>query len=139
MAFVRIWVHVVFGTKNRESFLIGDVKEKTISHILLNCKEKDIFLDSIGGYKDHLHCLISLGKEQSIAKVVNLIKGESSFWINKNKFIKTKFEWADDYFAASISDSKIEVVRKYIVGQEEHHKKRSIAEEYEGFLKKLGV
>jgi REP element-mobilizing transposase RayT len=138
MAFVKIWVHTVFGTKNREHYLIKEVREKIISHILLNAKAKNIFIDCLGGYNDHLHCLISLGSEQNIANVMNLIKGESSFWINKNKITNTKFEWADEYFAASVSESQVELVRKYIFNQEEHHRKKSFQEEYEEFMKKYG-
>jgi len=92
MSFVRIWIHLVFGTKNRVPFLTKDIREKVINHILDNASQKEVYIDFINGYKDHLHCLISLGSEKNIAKVVNLIKGESSYWINKNKITNTKFE-----------------------------------------------
>ena len=55
---------------------------------------------------------------------MQLIKGESSFWINRNEFIKNKFEWADEYFAVSISESHVNKVREYIKNQEEHHRKK---------------
>jgi len=138
MAFVKIWVHIVFGTKNRELLLNKNIRGKVISHILENGKSKEIFIDCINGFDDHLHCLVSLGKEQSIAKLVNLIKGESSYWINKNKISKTKFEWADEYFATSVSESQVDAVRKYIKDQEVHHKKKSFTEEYDEFMKKYG-
>jgi putative transposase len=96
MSFVRIWIHIVFGTKNREPFLSTEIRRTVIEHIIENAHAKEIFIDCINGYKDHLHCLVSLGSEQSIAKVVNLIKGESSYWINKKKITKTKFEWANE-------------------------------------------
>jgi putative transposase len=63
-----------------------------------------------------------------------LIKGESSFWVNKQNIIKHKFEWQDDYIALSVSQSAIETVRKYINGQEEHHKKKTFTQEYDEFL-----
>ena len=69
---------------------------------------------------------------------MQLIKGESSFWINKNKLVKGHFEWADEYFAASVSEDKLQFVRNYINGQEEHHKKETFVEEYDRFLKHLG-
>ncbi len=138
MPFVKIWVHIVFGTKNREPFLVKETREKVIAHILENAKSKGIFIECINGSFDHLHILISLGSEQNIAKVVNLIKGEVSYWINKNKITKTKFEWADEYFAVSVSESQVDVLRKYIRNQEEHHKKKSFSEEYEEFMKKYG-
>ena len=138
MSFVRIWIHLVFGTKNREQFLAKDVREKVVPHIIENARTKNIFIDRINGYNDHLHCLISLGLDQNISKVVNLIKGESSYWINKNNILKTKFGWADEYFAVSVSESKVDSVRQYINNQEEHHRKKSFSEEYEEFIAKYG-
>ena len=69
---------------------------------------------------------------------MQLIKGESAFWINKNKIINGKFGWADKYFAASVSDNKVDVVRNYIRSQQEHHRKTTFIEEYKGFLKSMG-
>lgn len=79
MSYVRMWVHLVFATKNRMPFLTKDIRYKVQHHIAENCKEKAIYLQPINGYTDHMHCLISLGREQTIAKVAQLIKGESSF------------------------------------------------------------
>ena len=64
-------------------------------------------MQAINGYAEHLHCLISLGKEQSIAKVAQLIKGESSLWINKEQLTDEKFMWQNDYYANSFSDSQV--------------------------------
>lgn len=69
---------------------------------------------------------------------MQLIKGESAFWINKNKLTKQKFEWQDEYFAVSVSESMIDRVRNYIKHQEEHHSKKSFQEEYEQFISKYG-
>ena len=70
--------------------------------------------------------------------MLQLIKGESSFWINKNNVTKTKFEWSDEYFAVSISETHINKVRDYIKNQEEHHRKKTWKEEYEEFMNKYG-
>jgi len=99
MSHVRIWVHVVFATKNREPLLKKEIRGDVYKHIIENCANQGIFLKAIKGYSDHLHCMISLGKDQSIAKICQLIKGESSFWINKNSLTQKKFAWQDDYFA----------------------------------------
>ena len=65
-----------------------------------------------------------------------LLKGESSFWVNKQGLTKRKFEWQDEYIVLSVSYSAVDKVRAYIKNQEEHHKKKTFAEEYEEFLKK---
>jgi len=69
---------------------------------------------------------------------MQLIKGESSFWINKNKLTKTKFPWQDEYFVVSVNESTLPSVRKYIANQEEHHQKVSFNDEFEMFLKRAG-
>lgn len=135
MPFVRIWIHAVWGTKNRFPYLTNDIKESVINHIKQNAKSKKIFIDCINGHTEHLHCLISINADMSIAKVMQLIKGESAFWINKNKITNSKFEWADEYFAVSVSESMIDKVRVYINTQEEHHKTTTFAEEYESFMR----
>lgn len=103
-----------------------------------NALEKQIHVDFINGHIDHVHCLISLNADQTIAKTVQLIKGESSFWINKNNLCKEKFEWQDDYFAVSVSESGVNAVREYIKNQEAHHAKKTFQQEYDEFMNKYG-
>jgi len=138
MSYVRIWVHIVFSTKNREPYLSEEVRGQVIGHIMENCKEKGIFLQTINGYLEHIHCLISLKNEQSISNVAQLIKGESSNWINKNRLILGKFAWQDDYFAVSVSESHYKKVTDYIKNQEQHHLKKSFSEETDEFIEKYG-
>ena len=138
MSWVRIWIHLVFSTKNREAYLHKDIREQVFNHIKLNAEQKGIWLDRINGYIDHTHCLISLNKDQSISKVAQLIRGESSRWINKNNLIKGKFIWQDDYWAVGVSESHLTSVRNYIQKQENHHKNRSFSEEVDKFMKKYG-
>ena len=138
MSFVKIWVHLVFATKNREPLLSKNFRYDLYKHIIQNCKDKDIFLQTINGYADHIHCLISLGKDQNLSKVSQLIKGESSFWINQNNLTESKFAWQDDYFAVSVSESQIETVINYIKNQEHHHSKKSFDDEVREFMIRYG-
>jgi putative transposase len=137
MSYVKIWVHLVFSTKNHEPLMFKETRTSIFNHILENARKKKIWIDHVGGHSDHIHCLISLGKDQSISNVSQLIKGESSFWINKNRLIRN-FSWQDDYFAVSISESQVHKVRKYIQSQEQHHKKKTFDEEVKEFLEKYG-
>jgi putative transposase len=89
MPFVKVYIHLVWSTKNRVQFLDSfELREKVWRHIRDNAKKKGLFVDFVNGYSDHCHCLISLGTNQTIEKVVQLIKGESSFWINKEGLTK---------------------------------------------------
>jgi len=137
MAFIKIYIHLVFSTKNRIPYLLTpELRVKVWKHIKSNASEKGVFLEMVNGYSDHCHCLISLGSNQNIEKIVQLIKGESSHWINKNNLTKEKFAWQEEYFAVSISESMIETVRNYIKNQEKHHQKKSFSEEYSEFMEK---
>lgn len=137
MPFIKIYIHLVFSTTNRIPFLnTTELRVNVWKHIKENASKKGIFLDMINGFSDHCHCLISLGSHQNIEKIVQLIKGESSYWINKNQLTKEKFSWQDEYFAVSISESMVESVRNYIKRQEHHHQKKSFAEEYKEFVEK---
>lgn len=139
MPFIKVYIHFVWSTKNRFPFLDSiELRQKVWYHIWENAKEKGIFIDYINGYSDHCHCIISLGVDQNIQKVMHLLKGESSFWINKNNLTKQKFEWQEEYFAVSVSESVIEKVRDYIKNQEIHHKKKTFQEEYDEIICKFG-
>ena len=132
-----MYIHLVFSTKNRIPYLLTpELRVKVWKHIKSYASEKGIFLEMVNGYSDHCHCLISLGSNQNIEKIVQLIKGESSHWINKNNLTKEKFAWQEEYFAVSISESMIETVRNYIKNQEKYHQKKSFSEEYSEFIEK---
>ncbi len=138
MSWVRVWVHFVFSTKNFHKILKPqELRSKLFNHILENAKQKEIFIDSLNGFEDHVHCLISLSKDLSISKTIQLIKGESSHWFNHQDFGK-KLVWQDDYWAVGVSESHIEDVRNYIKSQEEHHRRITFEEEVNNFMKKYG-
>ena len=136
MPYTKVTIHAVWGTKNRFQFLTSEIRSKIITHIKENAAAKGIYIDRLNGYTDHLHCLFNLNADMSLSKAIQLIKGESAFWLNKQRITSSRFEWADEYFAVSVSESAVGKVRSYIEGQEEHHKKVSFAEEYRSFLSK---
>jgi len=138
MPYTKVMIHFIWSTKNRSPIITAELKPILLSHIKENSLAKGIFIDTLNCVSDHIHLFISLGTEQTIAKVAMLIKGESSYWVNKQKLIKYKFEWQDEYIALSVSEDGVDKVRKYIASQEEHHKKKTIAKEYEEFLKLNG-
>ena len=136
MGYVKIWIHLVWTTKNREPFLTTELRKEIFDHIMENAEKKGVYIDFINGHLEHVHCLTSLGTGQNIDKILMLLKGESSYWINKNKILHKKFEWQDEYFAISVSESAVTRVRDYIKNQEYHHKNKSFHEEYQEFIRK---
>ncbi len=138
MSYIKIWIHAVWGTKNREPILSPTILQQVCSHIDLNAAAKGIYIDTINGHNDHMHVLMLLKAENSISKQMQLLKGESAFWANKTGLIKNGFAWADKYFAVSVNEDKLEVVRKYIRNQQAHHQKQTFSQEYQ-FFEKPGV
>ena len=104
MPYTKIWIYLVWSTKNRERLIDRELKAKLIEHIISNCKSKEIILDAINCVSDHIHILVRLHPDQSISKVVQLIKGESSHWINKSIITNRRFEWQSEYLAVSVSE-----------------------------------
>jgi len=138
MPYIRIWIHLIFSTKNRDKLITKSLKPQLIDHIRENAQKKDIYIDFINCVEDHCHILISLGASQSISETARLIKGESSNWVNKNKLSKIHFAWQEEYIAVSVSESQVDKVREYIKNQEEHHRVKSFTEEYDLFIEKYG-
>ena len=131
MSVVKIWIHLVFATKNRQPFLANSIRREVFQHLHLNAKEKGIEIDFVNGYYDHVHCLFKLSSTMDMATAAQLIKGESSRWINQLELTEQHFEWQDDYYAESISVKAVPQVREYIRNQEEHHRNADFEKEIE--------
>jgi REP element-mobilizing transposase RayT len=138
MGYLKIWIHTVWTTKDREPLLLPEPRKTVFAHIGENAIKKGIFLDHLNGHLEHVHALISMNSNQSIDKVVMLLKGESSFWINKTGLINGHFEWQDEYFAVSVSESLVPKVRNYIANQEEHHRRKRFQVEYDELMNRYG-
>jgi len=93
----------------------------------------------IGGVEDHVHALLSIPSTLSVAKSIQLLKGNSSKWIHDTFQEHWDFEWQEGYSAFSIGVSGIGDTTKYIQNQAEHHRKFTFKEELEIFLKKHGM
>jgi len=139
MSYVKILVHCVWTTKSRVPFLSDKIRDKVILHIRENAEKRGIYIDHINGYIQHLHALISLGGKQNVSDIMQLIKGESSFWINRNKLTRTKFEWQDDFYSVSIGMAQVEALRNYIKNQPEHHRKISFEEELDLIIQEYNL
>jgi hypothetical protein len=83
MPYVRVWIHLVWSTKNREPMLRSNIRGKVFQHIRENAKERNIHIDCINGIADHVHALVLLSADRALSKMLQLIKGEASYWINE--------------------------------------------------------
>ncbi len=138
MSYVKIWIHAVWTVKKRAAILNPDARQSLFEHIHKNALKKEILMEIVSGHNNHVHCLFRLKNNQTIENVMQLIKDESSFWFNKSKLSENVLHWQKEYFAVSVSESQVEVVKKYIQNQEEHHKVKTWDEEYNEFIKNYG-
>ena len=104
-----------------------------------NVKTHKGVLLKAGGIEDHVHLLLKAHPSFALADTIQLIKGNSTRWINQNKKVSVKFSWQRGYGAFSVSQSMSDVVKRYIENQEEHHAKLSFQDEYLEVLKRHQV
>lgn len=137
--FSQVYIQVVFAVKGRENLISsqwGDELHKYISGIISGKGQKSII---VNGMPDHIHAFIGLKPSMAISDLVRDVKNNSSKFINERKFVKGKFAWQEGYGAFSYSHSQIDDVYKYILNQQEHHKKKTFKEEYMELLKRFEV
>ena len=134
--YTQCYFHLVFAPKNREALIKKEWKsdlEKYIAGIIQNKKHK---LLAISCMPDHIHIFIGYNINELIPDLVRDIKVSSNEFIKSNKLSKFKFDWQSGYGAFTYSRSQVDSVVKYILNQEEHHKKRTFREEYLDMLAK---
>ena len=124
-SFSSILVHCVWSTKNREPTLDSGLRDRLWAYLGGIARENKMRALAIGGARDHVHTLISLPASVSIAKAIQLLKGNSSKWIHETFPNLRSFEWQEGYGAFNIGVSGIEPTVTYIRDQTEHHRKRS--------------
>ena len=137
--YTQVHIHFVFAVKFRLSVIQPEWEEqlhKYITAIVQNNKHKLLAINSVS---DHLHMFVGLHTTQSIADLMEQVKGDSSEFINKRAFTTKKFNWQVGYGAFSHSHSQVDTVIKYILNQKEHHKKVSFKDEYVKMLKDYKV
>ena len=136
----KLYVHIVFSTKNREPLLAdGDIRAQIHAYLGSVLKEYESPALLVGGTADHSHALCLLSKTQTLAKVIGESKRSSSKWIKTKGNSFASFEWQAGYGAFSVSHSNAGRVQTTIANQAEHHRNISFQEEFLGFLKKHSV
>ena len=135
----QIYIQAVFAVIYRNEVIANEWKSKLFGVIGNLINETGCKTIIVNGVEDHVHCFLGLKPSVSISELMKTVKAKSSKYINDNQLTKSRFEWQEGYGAFSYSHSQINSVYKYIVNQEEHHKKQTFKEEYLEFLDKFEV
>ena len=139
MSYHSLYYHIIFSTKNRQSYLDEEQLEemyKYMSGVIKSLKAK-LFL--VNGPADHVHIALSINPDVSVSDCVRSVKANTSHWIHERFNDLKDFARQEGYSAFSVSKSNIKSVVKYIKNQREHHKRVSFEEELKIFLEKHGI
>ena len=132
-------VHLIFSTKNRVPLITPDLSPRLYEYIGGILRAQCCPLIAHGGMPDHVHLLVSLSREMSVAELVRIVKSNSSGWVHDTFPALNGFAWQSGYAAFAVSFSKVGAVRRYIENQAEHHRSRTFQDELRTILRKHGI
>jgi len=138
-SFSNCLVHCVWSTKGREPLLDSDLRDRLWPYLGGIARENKIKALAIGGASDHVHVLLSLPATLSVAKAIQLLKGNSSKWLRETFPNMRSLGWQEGYGAFSIGVSGIEATVSYIRNQAEHDRRRTFREEFVMMLRRRGL
>lgn len=129
-------IHLVFSTKNREPLLDDVVRGSLHGYLTTVLKNLNCPVLRINSVADHIHILFALHRTIALSKAVEDIKKSSSKWLKTQSDALLTFSWQAGYGAFAVSHSNLPAVKRYIDGQEKHHRRMSFQDEFRKFLKK---
>lgn len=137
--FTSLAYHVVFGTKHRRQFLHASWRGRLYSYIGDIVRAEGGVLTGIGRVEDHVHLLVQLKPTHTLADVVQVIKSNTSKWINDEGLVEDRFAWREGYSAFTVSQSPIKAVRDYLLRQEQRHREASCRDELQLLCERHGA
>jgi REP element-mobilizing transposase RayT len=138
-SFVSLHYHLIFSTKNRLPTLTAALAPRLYEYLDGILRAERGVLLSAGGMPDHIHLLVGLHQDHSVAGVLRLLKANSSKCVHETFPQLQAFAWQAGYGAFTVSYSNLSKVKAYIAGQAEHHRVRTFQEEFVAFLQRHGV
>ena len=135
----QIYIQIVFAVKYRQKLIPQQHREKLHKHITGIVTKRQQKLLAIFAMPDHIHILVGLKPNISISDLVRDIKSGSSKFINENNWIRGTFRWQNGFGAFSYAYSEIDRVIKYILNQEEHHRRQTFKKEYLDILNRFEI
>jgi putative transposase len=117
-------VHLVFVAKYRRKVFTKEILNELQAIFSKICKDFEAELVEFDGEHDHVHLLINYPPKVAISKLVNSLKGASAHRIRKKNYPTVSNAlwgsslWSRSYFAGSCGGASIDVIRKYIEGQQ---------------------
>jgi REP element-mobilizing transposase RayT len=135
----NVLVHIIFSTKKRIPFIKPDIENELFPYLASIFKACHSPAHQIGGTEDHIHIVCSMSRTIAIADLLEAVKKSSSKWLKTKGDQFSRFAWQNGYGAFSIGQSQLPMVKRYIIGQRDHHRKKTFQEEFREFLQKYQI
>jgi len=135
--YLSLHYHLVFGTHERRPLIRPVWRSRLHEYLGGTVQGLGGVPESVGGVDDHVHLLIGLRATHCLADFMRELKKASSVWSKEN--CEPDFAWQAGYAAFTVSATSRGAVKRYLAGQEEHHRKLSYREELEDMLQRAGV
>jgi putative transposase len=129
--------HLVFATKERQPWISQEWRAALHEYLGGTVRGLDGMPLAVGGVADHVHLLLGLKPVHCIADFVRELKKASSIWAVKQH--NSRFSWQEGYSIFSVSQSQSDVVREYVLHQEEHHRRQDFRGELVTLLQRHGI
>lgn len=127
---VKNYLHITFSTKHRQAYIDDNIKDELFSYLGGICKNMECNPIIVGGYKNHIHILCLLSRKIPLMKLIEELKSHSSKWIKTKGENYKKFYWQNGYDGFSVNPKQVDIVKNYILNQEDHHSSKTFKEEY---------
>ena len=137
--YTQLHIHFVFAVKYRQALIQPEWEDRLHKYITGIVQHNGHKMIAVNSAADHIHLFIGLNPKQSISELMRLVKGDSSEFVNKERFTPRKFHWQEGYGAFSHSHAQIDTIVKYIRNQKEHHAKKKFSDEYLKLLNDFGI
>jgi REP element-mobilizing transposase RayT len=137
--YTQIYIQFVFAVRYRLALIATPWKNELHQYITGIIQNKTHKMLQINSMPDHLHLLIGFRPDENLSQLAQIVKSESTKWINDNQLCNEKFGWQDGFGAFSYSKSHVPNVIRYIQNQEAHHRKQTFRDEYIAFLKAFEI
>jgi REP-associated tyrosine transposase len=112
--YTNLVTHIIFSTKDRLPYLLEDRRHDVFCYIGGIVRETKGAAINVNGVQDHVHVLVRLPSFLPVAKVVEIMKTNSSRWIHEQRVLHQTFAWQAGYAAFSVSESQLEYDERYI-------------------------
>ena len=139
MSYRDVNLHLVWAVKDRKPLLAAPIMDRLVKYAAGIVRNLDGEVYAFDGPDDHVHAVIALPAERSLAEMLREMKSRSSRWVHETFPELATFAWQDGYAAFSVSRSIMPRVIRYVETQREHHAKMTFEEEFKTLLEKHGI